>query len=129
MDMLRARREQIIEQHKGEIYSYKKYRTMQPKLTFTLENQVKKSDNQKEVLDIERKFQYNDKVVSSSEVEKHIRNKDTFLIIEGESGLGKTTFIESMSHNLELKYGDKLRIRHITSEILNDEALTKKKID
>jgi predicted lysophospholipase L1 biosynthesis ABC-type transport system permease subunit len=34
--------------------------------------------------------------------------------------MGKTSFIEDVGKNLDLKYGDKLRIKYITKEILND---------
>lgn len=43
--------------------------------------------------------------------------------------MGKTSFIEDVGKNLDLKYGDKLRIKYITKEILNDQVLSKKKVD
>lgn len=39
--MLQARRDQIMKVYKGQIYSYRKYRSLQPKLTFSLQNFVK----------------------------------------------------------------------------------------
>ena len=44
----------------------------------------------KEYPKIDRKFRYEDKVVMSNDVIKHVRSKDHFVIVSGESGIGKT---------------------------------------
>lgn len=72
---------------------------------------------------------YNSKLVKGSDIEKNIRNKDNFVIIEGESGIGKTTFIQAMSKRIQESYGDKLKIWQIGREVLTDEVVMGKRVN
>ena len=66
----------------------------------------------------ERKLLYKGKIVASNDIEKHLRNTDNFVIITGDSGLGKTTFIRTVSRSLKNQYPDKIRIFKATKDIL-----------
>ena len=66
----------------------------------------------------ERKLIYKGKIVASNDIEKHLRNKDNFVIIAGDSGLGKTTFMRTVSRSLKNQYPDKIRIFKATKDIL-----------
>ena len=44
IEMLKLRRESLTKMYKGEIYSYHQYRSLQPKIKFSLENTVKKQE-------------------------------------------------------------------------------------
>ena len=44
---------------------------------------------------------YKEKMVSVSDVVKHVRNKDNLVVIEGEDGSGKTTILAEMAKILK----------------------------
>ncbi len=49
---------------------------------------------------IERRLEYKSKIVSYSDVLKHIRNKDHIVVISAESGMGKTTLLGQLMTQL-----------------------------
>lgn len=62
-------------------------------------------------------------------MEKHIRNKDTLVILEGESGIGKSTFLQGMVEKLKAGFENKLKVRVIGKEVLTDETLMAKRVN
>lgn len=62
-------------------------------------------------------------------MEKHIRNKDTLVILEGESGIGKSTFLQGMVEKLKAGFENKLKVRMIGKEVLTDETLMAKRVN
>ena len=65
----------------------------------------------------------------NNDIIKHIRSKDNFVIIGGESGMGKTVFLNEVKNNLKTNFSDKIRIWEITNDILTDEVLLNKYVD
>ena len=46
----------------------------------------------------------------NNDIIKHIRSKDNFVIIKGESGMGKTVFLNEVKNNLKINFSDKIRL-------------------
>lgn len=81
--MLNNRLLKIRQTFQGKLYTFQRYRTLNPTINFALPLEGK----------VARKLLYKDKMVTSQEVIKHLRNKDNIVMIEGEDGLGKSTLL------------------------------------
>lgn len=94
MKVLQFRIEKIKEEFRPQLYCYNKYRTLAPTITYQSKNE----------LVIERRLKYDEKLVSYSDVLKHVRNKDHVVVISGESGIGKTFLANELMNKLAEGY-------------------------